>query len=116
MLTADKVWREAAAERLADVLGTTGRTQRALAQALGVEEATVSQWIRRGVPHSWQLIAAVAVAAGVSADYLLGLTDDPRPRVVTASSSYGAELVIRVRNDQLEEVTVRNVRKEPSQS
>lgn len=65
--------------RLAQGLRDAGLSRSALARAVGVDRSTISQLLAEGgarLPNA-QVVAACAVALGVSADWLLGLTDRP---------------------------------------
>lgn len=67
-------------ERLAQGMAARGLTQSALARAVGVDRSTVSQLLGEGsarLPNA-QVAAECASALGVSADWLLGLTDRPQ--------------------------------------
>ena len=68
-------------DRLAAAMARSGISQAALARAIGVDRSTVSQLLD---PHGTrlpnaQVAAESAAALGVSADWLLGLTDLPEP-------------------------------------
>lgn len=66
-------------QRLAQAMREAGLSQSALARAVGVDRSTVSQLLSEGaarLPNA-QLVAECAAALGVSADWLLGLTDRP---------------------------------------
>lgn len=66
--------------RLAEAMRARGISQSALARAAGVDRSTMSQLIAGGsgarLPNA-QLVGECATALGVSADWLLGLTDRP---------------------------------------
>ena len=65
--------------RLADAMERAGATQSGLARATGVDRSTISQILTdegARLPNG-QLVAGCASALGVSADWLLGLTDRP---------------------------------------
>lgn len=57
-----------------------GDTQKALAQLLGVGETQISEIERGKTTTSAERIALICEHYKVSADYLLGLTDDPEPK------------------------------------
>ncbi|MCU0906744.1 MAG: helix-turn-helix transcriptional regulator [Rhodobacteraceae bacterium] len=63
--------------RLAEAMATRGISQAALARAIGVDRSTVSQLLGQDGPRmpNAQVAAEAASALGVSADWLLGLTD-----------------------------------------
>ena len=66
-------------DRLTDALGRSGMTQAALARRIGVDRSTVSQLLAgtgARLPNA-QVAAECAAALGVSADWLLGLSDRP---------------------------------------
>jgi transcriptional regulator with XRE-family HTH domain len=65
--------------RLAQAVATSGTSQSALARAIGANRSTVSQLLAGDdtrLPNA-QLVGECAAALGVSADWLLGLTDRP---------------------------------------
>ena len=65
--------------RLAAQMAATGMNRSALARACGVDRSTVAQLLAKGgarMPNA-HLAAECASALGISADYLLGLTDRP---------------------------------------
>lgn len=63
--------------RLAEAMQVRGTSQAALARAIGVDRSTVSQLLGQDGPRmpNAQVAAEAAAALGVSADWLLGLTD-----------------------------------------
>ena len=66
-------------ERLQQALGDSGMSRSALARAVGVDRSTISQLLSDSgarMPNA-QVVAACAGALGVSADWLLGLTERP---------------------------------------
>ncbi len=66
-------------DRLERGLREAGLSQSALARAIGVDRSTVSQLLAGGsarLPNA-QVVAECATALGVSADWLLGLTERP---------------------------------------
>lgn len=67
--------------RLAEAMADTGLSRAALARATGVDRSTVSQLLAPTadrLPNA-QVAAECAAALGVSADWLLGLSDRPEP-------------------------------------
>jgi len=65
--------------RLQGAMTTQGSTQSGLARAIGVDRSTISQLLTGDgarLPNA-QVVAGCAAALGVSADWLLGLTDRP---------------------------------------
>lgn len=74
--------------RLAQAMADGGATQAALARAIGVDRSTLSQLLGPGgtrLPNA-QIAAECAATLGVSADWLLGLTDlrEPAAHVLAA--------------------------------
>ncbi|MCL4189953.1 MAG: helix-turn-helix domain-containing protein [Rhodobacteraceae bacterium] len=66
-------------QRLGQAMREAGLSQSALARAVGVDRSTVSQLLAEGatrLPNA-QVVAECAAALGVSADWLLGLTERP---------------------------------------
>ncbi|MEL6913464.1 MAG: helix-turn-helix transcriptional regulator [Pseudomonadota bacterium] len=66
-------------DRLIQAMHTSGMSQSALARQAGVDRSTISQLLRDDGPRlpNAQLVAECAAALGVSADWLLGLSDRP---------------------------------------
>jgi transcriptional regulator with XRE-family HTH domain len=66
--------------RLAEAMSARQMTQATLARATGADRSTISQLLADGVrlPNA-QLAADCAQALGISADWLLGLTERPEP-------------------------------------
>ncbi len=65
--------------RLSEAMRDRGQTQSALARAIGVDRSTISQLIKGDgarLPNA-QVVGECAAHLGVSADWLLGLTDRP---------------------------------------
>ena len=67
-------------ERLHNVRTEHGETQLALAQALGVGKSQVSEMENGKKTTTAEKIAAICEHYQVSANYLLGLSDDPTLR------------------------------------
>ncbi len=66
-------------DRLARAMESRGTNQSALAREIGVDRSTISQLLAPGaarLPNA-QVVAECAAALGVSADWLLGLSDRP---------------------------------------
>ena len=57
-----------------------GLSQKKLAEIVGVSPGNVSDWESGKTKPGYVALAALARCFGVSADYLLGLTDDPEPK------------------------------------
>lgn len=59
-----------------------GISQRWLADAAHTKEATISRYVN-GVNQSarMDILASIAKALDVSADYLIGISDEPRPKL-----------------------------------
>jgi len=88
-----KIYKEARAmlfrTRVVTVMQRDGLSRSALARATGVDRSTIAQVLQDGAVRlpGGQLVAELAAALGVSADWLLGLTDRPeRPGDVLAAA------------------------------
>ena len=66
-------------QRLLEQRKKRGETQKALAQALGVGDTQILEIEHGRATTTAERIALICEHYGVSADYLLGLTDDPVP-------------------------------------
>lgn len=76
--------RELFGQRISELRKDVGETQAALAERLGVKKNQISEIERGNRSTSAERIALICEHYKVSADYLLGLTDDPVPK-------YGAQ-------------------------
>ncbi|PWE33849.1 transcriptional regulator [Maritimibacter sp. 55A14] len=78
--------------RLARAMEEQGQSRSALARAIGVDRSTVSQLLAEGqtrLPNA-HVVGECAARLGVSADWLLGLTERPEP----AGELFGAGLTV----------------------
>lgn len=66
-------------DRIADLRKSHGTTQAALARKLNITRKAVADWEKNEALPSFDSIIALAYAFDVSADYILGMTDDPTP-------------------------------------
>ena len=64
-------------DRIAALRKDNGMAQTALARKLNVTRKTIADWESNKVLPSFDSIIALAYAFDVSADYILGMTDDP---------------------------------------
>ncbi|THH35734.1 XRE family transcriptional regulator [Aliishimia ponticola] len=84
-------------DRLSRAMVDAGTNQSALARAIGVDRSTLSQALTSDGPRlpGAQVIAACATALGVSADWLLSLSDRPESAQDIAASSLGLTAAAR---------------------
>lgn len=68
-------------ERLQLVMKKRGHNATSLAEAIGRADRTIRRILAEDGNTSDDTVAAIAQALEVSADYLLGLSDDPTPNV-----------------------------------
>lgn len=66
------------AERLRELRAEKGYNQEGMAAIAEVSQSTWSSW-EKGTPEQFAALRRLAERAGKSADYLLGITDDPTP-------------------------------------
>lgn len=62
-------------QRLSELLEESNLSKRALAKQIGVSAMSVSDWTNGNVQPTAENIYLLAMFFGVTADYLLGLTD-----------------------------------------
>lgn len=67
-------------QRISELRKASGETQAVLANQLGIKKNQVSEIERGNRTTSAERIALICEHYKVSADYLLGLTDDPEPK------------------------------------
>lgn len=72
--------KEVFGQRISELRKVCGETQAALAKELGVKKNQISEIERGNRTTSAERIALICEHYKVSADYLLGLTDDPEPK------------------------------------
>lgn len=58
---------------------TRGLSQQAVAERIGVKQGSYTAYENKGAAPTVEKLRKMACEFGVSTDYLLGLTDDPRP-------------------------------------
>lgn len=68
-------------DRLQEARVRVGYTQESLATALGIEKKQISRWETGSTIPGADRLAEIAELLGVSTDYILGLSDDPTPRI-----------------------------------
>lgn len=75
--------------RLAEAMKRSSMSQSALARATRVDRSTISQLLNQDQPRlpGGQLVAEAASALGVSADWLLALSDRPEPAAEVLAAS-----------------------------
>lgn len=66
-------------DRITELRKARYTTQTALARKLNVTRKAITDWESNKVLPSFDSIIALAYAFDVSADYILGMTDDPTP-------------------------------------
>ena len=68
-------------QRIRELRVAQGYSQVTLAKRLGVSKQAVSNWENDNIQPSIEMLLRLAQLFSVSTDYLLGLTDEPRPLV-----------------------------------
>ena len=67
-------------DRLRDLFRKTNATQDQLAEKLGVKRQSISYYCDGSSKPDWERLGIIAEFFGVSSDYLIGITDDPKPK------------------------------------
>ena len=67
-------------DRIRELVFSTDKSMTAVNREMGVCENAVSKWINTGVTPSAFAIAQICKYFNVSADWLLGLSDEKKPR------------------------------------
>lgn len=67
-------------KRIKETRENSGFTQQQLAEAVGVTKTAIYYYEKGQKVPSADVLKNIALALNVSTDYLLGLTDDPRPK------------------------------------
>lgn len=81
------------AKRILEAMATAKMNQAQLAEAVGTTPARVSDWKAGKSRPTIDQLANVAKVLGVSVDYLLGVSDEPRPDASTADMAVVAVLI-----------------------
>ena len=63
-------------EILKEFLNEQNLTQSAFANAIGVKQSQVSEWLKGKAKPGYDILKSMALAFNVSADYFLGITED----------------------------------------
>ncbi len=89
-------------DRLSRAIRTAGTNQTALARAIGVDRSTLSQALSDDGPRlpGAQVVAGCADVLGVSADWLLSLSNRPESAQDLAATSHGFEEAPRALIDE----------------
>ena len=66
-------------ERIFDLLKKQGKTQKEFSIVTNIKESAISQWKADGTNPRAEHLAVIAKFFNVSSDYLIGLTDNPKP-------------------------------------
>ncbi len=62
-------------EILEEFLVNNNLSQTAFAQAVGVKQSQVSEWLKGKAKPGYDILKRMSIAFGISADYFLGITD-----------------------------------------
>lgn len=95
-------------DRLQLVMKKKGHNATSLAEVIGRADRTIRRILAEDGNTSDDTVVAIAQALGVSADYLLGLSDDPTPdiRVDNLSDDERAVLKAMRRGDDKEAIKI----------
>ena len=63
-------------EILKDFLAENNLTQKEFANKIGAKQSQVSEWLKGKCKPSYDILKSIALAFNISADYLLGITDN----------------------------------------
>jgi len=79
-------------ERLRTLRINNGYTQISIADALDVDRSRYAKWETGIARPSIEVIAQICELLNVSADYMLGITDDPTPRDIAADLALAEQM------------------------
>lgn len=80
------------AARLRQLRDRLGFSQEGIASSIGMKQRTWADWETKP-PDAFEHLARLVQRYNTSADYLLGLTDDPSPREGPAPAPYVTEII-----------------------
>lgn len=72
------MYRNIFAERLQSLMATSGLTQAQIAERVGVKPQIVTDYKGKRATPSFDVLTKLADLLGVSLDYLVGRSDDPK--------------------------------------
>lgn len=96
-------------DRIRQIRENLGWTQEYLAEALDVAVLQINRYENNKNEPSAEVVSRLATVLGCSADYLLGLSDDPTPRHLSPSELKAKERIALTawrRGDRLEAIKV----------
>ncbi len=74
-------------EILKNLLSESGMTQTAFANCIGVKQSQISEWLKGKAKPGYDTLKSIADSMNISADYLLGRTDELGGAILPAPSS-----------------------------
>ena len=86
--------KEAISRRLSQARDSLSYNQAGMGAIAGVSQRTFSSWENGVLPGQWESLVSLAQESGLSVDYLLGLSNDPRPEQARAVREAGVEYVV----------------------
>lgn len=93
------------ADRIREARKNAGHTQASLAELIGAHSKNISRWEANEYIPEAETIALLAKALNVSADYLLGITDDPKRTARESDlSEQELEIIMALRRNDLKAV------------
>lgn len=89
-----------------------GMSQSELAEKLGLDQNQISRYERGVISPSYDSLKHMARMFDTTADYLIGLTDDPSPSTTRSLTEHEAELInlIHYADERLQARVVETVR------
>lgn len=95
-------------DRLKATRVKSGHTQESLAEILGTDKRAISRWESGTFTPNADTLIQIAKALDVSADYLLGLSDDPTPHMRIDNMTEDERRVVAAmrRGDKLQAIRV----------
>lgn len=63
---------------LKEYLSERAMTQTEFANSIGVKQSQVSEWLSGKAKPSYDILKRMALECGISADYFLGIIDEPK--------------------------------------
>lgn len=95
-------------DRIRDLMRQRGHTSESLSEVAGIAQRTLWRVLQEGKGTTDETLVKLASALEVSADYLLGLTDDPKPSLKVDNLSADERDVLSAmrRGEKLEAIRI----------
>lgn len=96
-------------ERLTIARKAAGYTQTTISEQLMIDRTRYGKWESGKASPSFDMLASICVLLDVSADYLIGLTDDPRRNTIKEPAELAGKGVVSVETTNGDRLTAEEI-------